>query len=210
MIEHEEAGDARVLWLAMVQRLMGRAAHDVRDSLNGVAVNIEVVRSRAAREGALASTVAQYADAAGQQLERLTSLLDALLAVARPERDPVNVAVALRRVATLCSASMSADDAAVVVESGLADEATTSLPGEVVRLALAAPMLDAVHGEGHPASPVRCGMRVGPTDVTVTMAAEGRHVAMPAEVADVVRHAGIRWNEEGQDAGKLSLAFPRA
>ena len=44
-----EAGDAHVLWLAVVQRLMGRASHDVKDSLNGVAVNLEVIRSRAAR-----------------------------------------------------------------------------------------------------------------------------------------------------------------
>ena len=52
MSERPEAGDARVLWLAMVQRLMGRAAHDVKDSLNGVAVNLEVIRSRAARADA--------------------------------------------------------------------------------------------------------------------------------------------------------------
>jgi signal transduction histidine kinase len=194
----------------MVQRLMGRAAHDVKDCLNGVAVNLEVVRSRAAREGALASSVAPYADAAGQQLERLTSLLDALLAVARPERDPVNVGVALRRVATLCTASTSADDAEVVVESDPAEDAITALPGEVVRLALAAPMLEAVRGDGGPASPVRCATRVAASEVIVTMAADGRRVAMPAEVADVVRTAGVRWADDGLDAGTLSLAFPRA
>ena len=210
MSERPEAGDARVLWLAMVRRLMGRAAHDVKDSLNGVAVNLEVVRSRAAREGAPASAVAPFADAAGQQLERLTSLLDALLAVARPERDPVNVAVALRRVATLCAASTSADEAGVVVDDEPAEDATTALAGEVVRLALAAPLLDAVLGDGHPASTVRCSMRVVPAEVVVTMAAEGRRVAMPREVAGVVRAAGIRWTDGRKDQGALSLAFPRA
>jgi signal transduction histidine kinase len=209
MSERPAAGDARVLWLARVQRLMGRAAHDVKDSLNGVAVNLEVVRSRAARDGAPASAVAPFADAAGQQLERLTSLLDALLAVARPERDPVNVAVALRRVATLCTASTSADDAGVVVEEP-AEDATTALAGEVVRLALAAPLLDAVLGNGHPASTVRCSMHVVPAEVVVTMAAEGRRVAMPPEVAEVVRAAGIRWTDGTKDQGALSLAFPRA
>ena len=209
MSEHRESADARVLWLAMVQRLMGRAAHDVKDSLNGVAVNLEVVRSRAAREGAPASSVAPYADAAGQQLERLTSLLDALLAVARPERDPVNVGVALRRVATLCTASTSADDAKVVVENGLIDDAITDLPGEVVRLALAAPMLEAVRGGGQPASPVRCAMRVVAGEVLVTMAADGRRVTMPSAVADVVRGAGVRWTDGDRDSGALSLAFPR-
>lgn len=210
MIEQQEAGDARVLWLSMVQRLIGRASHDVKDSLNGVAVNLEVIRSRAEREGALASAVAPFADAAGQQLERLTSLLDALLAVARQERDPVNVGVALRRVATLCTASTSADDAKVVVDEDLADEAITALPGEVVRLALAAPMLEAVHGDGRPPSLVRCAIEVTPAEVFVTIAAEGRQVTMPTAVAGVVRGAGVRWTDGEQDQGALSLAFPRS
>jgi signal transduction histidine kinase len=208
-MEDRGAGDARVLWLAMVQRLMGRAAHDVRDSLNGVAVNLEVVRSRAARDGAPASVVAPYADAAGQQLERLTSLLDALLAVARPERDPVNVGVALHRVATLCAASTSADDATVVVQDDPPDDAITRLPGEVVRLALSAPLLQAVRGDGHPATPVRCAMRVAGAEVHVTMSADGRRVTMPAEVADVVRQGGVRWTDGEPETGALSLVFPR-
>ena len=210
MIEQQEAADARVLWLAMVQRLMGRAAHDVKDSLNGVAVNLEVIRSRAARDGVPASAVAPFADAAGQQLERLTTLLDALLAVARPERDPVDVGVALRRVAMLCAASGSASDAGVLVEGVPADDAMTGLPGEVVRLALAAPLLDAVHGEGQPASPVRCALRVAPAEVFVTITADGRRVAMPPAVGEVARNAGVRWTDGEQDKDALSLAFPRA
>jgi signal transduction histidine kinase len=205
-----EAEDAHVLWLAVVQRLMGRAAHDVKDSLNGVAVNLEVIRSRAAREGTAASSIAPFAEAAGQQLERLTSLLEALLAVARPERDPVNVGVALRRVATLCAASSSADDATVEVEELPADDAVTRLPGAVVRLALAAPLLDAVHGGANGSSPVRCALRLLPQEVVVRLTAEGRTLVMPAEVAQVVKDAGVRWSEGEQERGVLSLAFPRA
>lgn len=210
MLEGREAGDVRVLWLAMVQRLMGRAAHDVKDSLNGVAVNLEVIRSRASREGAPASSVASFADAAGQQLERLTSLLDALLAVARPEREPVDVGVALRRVAMLCTASSSADDAKVVVDDLPADNATTILPGEVVRLAIAAPLLEAVHREAGAASLVRCVLMLAPNEVLVSMTADGRPVAMPAAVAEVVREAGVRWTDGTRDNGAISLAFPRA
>jgi len=208
MTEVRVTGDARVLWLAMVQRLMGRAAHDVKDSLNGVAVNLEVIRSRASREGAPAASIAQFADAAGQQLERLTSLLDALLAVARPEREPVDVGSALRRVATLCAASASAEDAKVVVEDLPADDATTRLPGEIVRLALAAPLLEAVQAGTQPPLPVRCALLLAPDEVVVSMAVDGRSVEMPAAVADVVRDAGIRWTN-GADNGAFSLAFPR-
>lgn len=210
MTEGTEAGDARVLWLGVVQRLMGRAAHDVKDSLNGVAVNLEVIRSRAAREGVPAASIAPFAEAAGQQLERLTSLLEALLAVARPERDPVNVGVALRRVATLCAASASADDAKVMVDELPADDAVTRLPAAAVRLALAAPLLEAVHGGANGASSVRCSLRLAPEEVIVSFAAEGRTLLMPAEVTQVVQDAGIRWTEGVQEQGVLSLAFPRA
>jgi len=202
------AGDARVLWLAMVQRLMGRASHDVKDALNGVAVNLEVIRSRAEREGTPASAVASFAGAAGQQLERLSSLLEALLAVARPERDPVDVAVALRRVATLCAASGSAGGR-VEVDSDRAEDAITRLSGEVVRLALAAPMFEAVSAGGDAAT-VHCTLRVEPTEVQVRMAANAGRVLMPTDVADVLRDAGIRWTNEENDSSVLSLAFPRA
>jgi signal transduction histidine kinase len=194
----------------MVQRLMGRAAHDVKDALNGVSVNLEVIRSRAARDGVAARTVAPFAESAGQQLERLTSLLDALLAVARPEREPVDVGVALRRVATLCAAAASAEDAPVLVDDLPAADAMTRLPGEVVRLALAAPLLDAVQADAKPASPVRCALLLAPHEVVVSMTADGRRVAMPAAVAEVLQDAGIRWTFGAQDNGALSLAFPRA
>jgi signal transduction histidine kinase len=210
MTEGRMAGDASVFWLAMVQQLMGRAAHDVKDSLNGVAVNLEVIRSRASKAGAPAASIAPFAEAAGQQLERLTSLLDALLAVARPEREPVDVGVALRRVATLCSASSSADDAKVEVDDLPADDATTGLSGEIVRLALAAPLLDAVHAGAAPGSPVRCSLVLAPGEVVVSMTTmDGRRVAMPAAVAGVVKDAGIRWTDGAQHNGAFSLAFPR-
>src|SRR3954471_4162858 len=86
------------LWLATLQRALGRASHDVKDSLNGVSVNLEVVRSRAARPDAPASAVAPFAEAAGQQLDRLTTLIEAVLALGRSERDPADVALTLRRV----------------------------------------------------------------------------------------------------------------
>jgi hypothetical protein len=43
--------DVERLWLAALQRAIGRASHDVKDSLNGVSVNLEVIRSRAGASG---------------------------------------------------------------------------------------------------------------------------------------------------------------
>src|SRR5947209_6465117 len=102
--------EASALWLAALQRAMGRSSHDVKDALNGVSVNLEVIRSRSRRPDAPASALTQFADASAQQLERLTSLIDAVLALGRIEREPVDVGITLRRVAALCGASSTASD----------------------------------------------------------------------------------------------------
>src|SRR5215212_12209304 len=113
------AADVGVLWSAALQRALARAAHDVKDALNGVSVNLEVIRSRAARAEAPASAVAPFADAATHQLERLTALLEAVLALGRSEREPADVGITLRRIAALCSASSTAADGQVIVRDGV-------------------------------------------------------------------------------------------
>ena len=143
--------------------------------------------------------------------------MDAVLALGRVEREPADVIVTLRRVATICGASASFADALVIVEVDDLESAGTSVPGDAVRLALAAPLLDLVVGEGRAerASPVRCGVRAGVGTTTVTLAAEGRRAAMPDWAEQAVRAAGVRWvvNERGGETSRtndLSLEFPRA
>lgn len=200
--------DAGVLWLAALQRALGRASHDVKDALNGVSVNLEVVRSRAARPDAPASAVASFADAAVQQLERLSSLLDAVLALGRAEHDPADVGITLRRVAALCGASSVASDSGVIVRDNLDGGALTRVPGDAVRLALAAPLLDAVVGDkgGPRPTDVACDLSGQPDGFVVRMRAD-RTIRMPADVAETLRAAGVRWTEASND---LSLVFPRA
>jgi hypothetical protein len=201
------SADAGVLWLAALQRALGRAAHDVKDALNGVSVNLEVVRSRASRADAPASAVAPFAEAAAQQLERLTTLLDAVLALGRSERAPADVGITLRRVAAVCSASNASADARVTVRDGRIDDARTTVPGDAVRLALAMPLLDAVVGrKGETREAVVCELEGDGEAVVVRLLAD-RPILMPADAADVLRAAGVRWTESAND---LSLIFPRA
>jgi signal transduction histidine kinase len=211
------AEDVAVLWLATLQRAMSRASHDVKDALNGVSVNLEVIRSRSARPDAPAAAVAAFADASAHQLERLTSLMEAILALGRAERQPADVVVTLRRLAALCGASASSADAEVLVEQGDVDSAATTVPGDAVRLALAAPLLELVAGSDRlaRATPVRCVVRTVDEGTAVTIGASGRRAAMPEAVAEAVRAAGVRWSEAGQGPGAngpddLSLVFPRA
>lgn len=199
--------DAGVLWLAALQRALARAAHDVKDALNGISVNLEVVRTRAARPDAPASAVAPYADAAAQQLERLTGLLDAVLALGRSERAPADVGITLRRIAALCSASNASSDARVTVREAFVGDARTSVAVDAVRLALTAPLLDAVAGRrGEARDAVVCEL-MGDADALVVRVAGDRPIRMPADVAETLRAAGVRWTESPND---LSVVFPRA
>lgn len=213
MTEAESKDAASALWLATLQRAIGRAAHDVKDALNGVSVNLEVVRSRAGRPDAPASAVAPFAEAASQQLERLNGLLDAVLALGRAEREPADVAVALRKVASICGASASAQDAAVTVEERIGPSGhagtRTSVRGDVVRLALAEPLLALVASGGgtERASPVLCVLEPDEDAIVVTMQADGRRAQLSDAVGEVSREAGIRVRGNSQG---LSLAFPRA
>jgi len=199
--------DAGVLWPAALQRALARAAHDVKDALNGVSVNLEVVRSRAGRPDAPASAVAPFAEAAAQQLERLTALLDAVLALGRSERGPADVGVTLRRVAALCSASNASSDARVTVRDALVGDAHTSVATDAVRLALIAPLLDAVASRrGESREAVVCEL-TGDGDALVVRLLADRPVPMPADAVDVLRAAGVRWTASAHD---LSVVFPRA
>lgn len=211
------AEEVEVLWLTTLQHALARASHDVKDALNGVSVNVEVIRGRAARPGVPASAVAQFAEAAGHQVERLTMLTDAVLALGRAEREPADVAVTMQRVATVCGASSSSADADVVVELVDVESATTSVRGSAVRLALAAPLLELVRGANRMgrATTVRCEVRASAGGTVVTIGAAGRRAAMPESVADAVRAAGVRWSGgehgvAGAGTDDLSLEFPRA
>ena len=209
--------DVARLWLATLQRALGRASHDLRDALNGVSVNLEVIRGRAANPGTPAAAVAPFAEASAQQLERLTSLLEAVLALGRAERQPADVSAILRRVVAVCGASSSSTDAEVQVELGDVDSAATSVHGDAVRLALTAPLLELATGSDRRArpSPVRCVLRARDGAMVVSIAAAGRRASMPDAVGAALRAAGVRWSEGGAGTLEpgtidLSLVFPRA
>lgn len=51
-----------------------RLAHDLRNALNGVAVNLEVARTRAARAGTDPAALLPFLDTAAQQLDAATRL----------------------------------------------------------------------------------------------------------------------------------------
>lgn len=96
-------------WLGALQRLAGRVAHEIRNPLNAVAVNLEVVRSRCERGTVEPPAVLPFATAAAGALERASRLIDALLALARPARSDL---------ATLAGPVITLYDALATAEGG--------------------------------------------------------------------------------------------
>jgi len=74
----EDTAKAKPDALEIVREITRRAGHEIRNALSGVAVNVEVVKSRAAR-GDGADALAPFADRAALQVGVASALTDGLL-----------------------------------------------------------------------------------------------------------------------------------
>lgn len=214
------------LWLATQHQVAGRVAHEIKNTLNGVAVNLEVVRSRLARAAAGESGSAPaykgpgqasiaFAETASGEFERASAQVEALLALVRPVRAPADVAHVAAQLAALLGLAAARDGGHLVVEGTDDGGARTSVHGDVVRVVVAQAMLAALH-EGV-ACEVRCAvsMATGPRDAgprltitrtTGTGTAPQGAVALPHDVTRVAAEAGI--DALPIDDHGLILAFP--
>jgi hypothetical protein len=76
----DDPARAKAAALEIVREIVRRAGHEIRNALSGVAVNVEVVRSRVAREGS-ATEIASFAERAGAQIGDATALTNGLLSL---------------------------------------------------------------------------------------------------------------------------------
>jgi hypothetical protein len=204
-------------WLALQQEIAGRAAHEIRNVLNGVAVNLEVVRARSSRGGSDVSAVASFAASAAERLEGVTTLTESLLALARAPRQPVDVVGVLRSLAPLVGAGVRP----VQVVPPSHGDASVRVPGEAARLLLAAGLLAATRArsapgaagaagaagssEGEEEGPLRCAVLVE-HDGNVRVRWEATDPAdFPPDVALLAAEAGVRL-DSGPDG--FELTFP--
>ena len=171
------------LWLETLERLATRAAHPVRNALNGAALNTEVVRSRAMRE-VPAAPLASFAEAASGQVEHAAAGIAALLSFLRPESAPVDAMAIARRVATLLREPSGGGTVIDVDALGAAPVAGSS---DVARLVIVRTLLDCVPREAR----VRCGIR---DDAAIFLTLHGDAVIdtpWDAPLADLARESGI-------------------
>jgi hypothetical protein len=135
-----DRGSPAGLWAEALHALANHVAHDFRNTLNGVAVNLEVVRARSAR-GADSAAIAPFAATAAAQFEVATAGAEALLGFARPEPAPADVAAGVARVSRL--AGLRGEDRVRVTDES-DGRARTTAPVELVRAAVARSVLAAL------------------------------------------------------------------
>ncbi len=197
-----EAGDVERLWLAELQAIADGVGHELRNALNGVSVNLEVVRSRSAREGAAAATLGSFAEAAATQLELVIAMTEALVALSRPLRSAPSVARVADQVAALLRPAVAAKGRTVVLS--VEGEGATSVAPDVVRLLVGGVLRRAVAslGEGRE---LRC--RVRPSDgVELYVATSGTRLPrLDDELQRVADAYAVRAVASG-DA--ITLTFP--
>ena len=193
------AAAGAALWLHALGDTADAGAHHLKNLLNGVAVNLEVARSRSAR-GADAASIAPFAATAAERFEAASAVAEALLALVRPEPAPANVSGVASRVALLLG---GADDRATVLlsDGGGAGEAVTSVSPEVVRAAVARALLAATGEPGEVTCETRCA-----GDILLRVArADGVAVPLDPALERSLADHGVR---TASPPGALELAFP--
>ncbi len=190
---------AAELWLELLQQVAGRSAHELKGALNGVAVNLEVVRSRAEHPDAPASRVASFAESASGQLEAVIRMTEALLVLSRPARGAANVVRTVRALGALLAPAAEVAGKRLTLQLPADGTGTTAADPHVVRALLASAMLAAA--DGH--ATVALG---GPGALTCTLTRhDGGIAALDPRVADLASAAGVQLR---QDGSALTLSFP--
>jgi signal transduction histidine kinase len=193
--------DAR--WLDALNRISGRAAHELKGALNGVSVNVEVVRSRCEKPDVAASALRTFATAASGQLDAVIEMTDALLGLARTSGAPTDVAQAVRRIVALLGPAARAEGKEVEVDSALDLLGTTTASGTAVRLAVGEALLAALDR----ATRVRC-VAHGKGDARPLRieSAEGEAFAIDDAITTLVGGEGIHIEAE---SSAMVISFPR-
>ena len=187
------------LWLATLQEVASRAAHELRDALNGVSLDLEVVRSRTARPETTAGSLVPFVSAATQQLEVLASRAEALVYLSRtPRNGRSDTALVLRHLAALLVPAAKADQVPLSV-SGTDRPAETGAPELVVRTALASGLLALIKEGGG-----ECRLD-GQHEAVVRFSHESAGVGLDKDVLAVLATQGVR--SKNTDTS-LTLTFP--
>jgi hypothetical protein len=194
--------DLDKLWLATCQDIINRGAHEVKDVLNGVSLNLEVIRSRVVNPQASRNGLDLFAMTAAEQLELLSARTEAVLFLARPAREPADVAVTLKHLASLMVPATRADGGSLSVE-GCWTSAPTTAGAQATRLALAAALLALTKTGGNS----RCSLE-SHAETVVRFSHESAGVSMDPTIVSAIAGQGIGHERSGSDLLLVFQALP--
>jgi hypothetical protein len=187
------------LWLSTLEEVINRGAHEVKDVLNGVSLNLEVIRSRAASATPRVDGLDLFAMTAAEQLELLSARIEAVLFLARPAREPADVGVILKHLAALLVPATKADGGSLTVD-GYWAPAPTKAPAQTTRLALASALLGLTRSGGSS----RCKVEAG-EEILVRFSHESAgRCSMDPGIVSTITEQGIRHTGSDND---LLLVF---
>lgn len=195
-----DTGHISELWLTMLQRLADRTAHEIRNALNGVAVNLEVVRSRSER-GADVEALTPFAASAAAELERVTAQTEALVSLARPSSSRLDVGLLLGRMRALLGSA--GDSPPLALELPPASGRAETTAGDAARAVLAAALLAAVERGGA----VRCRVATNAGATVYIECEAGGPLSLADDVGTAVESAGVTTRPT---ANGITISFPPA
>lgn len=194
---------AELLWLETLQLVAARTAHELKGALNGVSVNLEVVRGRATHPELPATAVARFATSAATQLDQVIEMNEALLALARRAREPVDVAATLRQLAALLVPGAQAGGTTVSVAAAAeAVAAGSTAPAPLQRALLGQLLLAVIEAGGGTVH-----LRSADGAVVVETVASREAVVLGDRILAAAADAGIGIATEGL---AFTLTFPGA
>lgn len=189
-------------WLGRLDELGRPAGHELRNALNGIAVNLEVIRSRSARIGHAAEGLTPFAEAAVEQVELLSGLLDVVLSLMRAQPEPVDLAQLLQRLGLLLDAIARGRGGSVAVTTPDAVvPMVTGAAGGGARLMVLTLLLEAFD----PTAELSCELAAA-TQPTLRVRRSGSPLPPPPE--GLVSLAALAGASAASDAGGWVVVFP--
>lgn len=202
MTKKRVSSDASAVWLKAHQEIVDRGAHELRNSLNAVAVNLEVVRSRLGRKPADLAAVAPFAETASTAMDGLSTLAEAFLTLARPARQPADVGSMLSAIFAVLEPVARRDDDELCFRAPAPGDGITSARADVTRLVLAVVALEALR---EPAT-VHCVVEPVEGETFLLRFIGWFPIQLPDAIVQLARGADILF-QQGRGDG-VTLTFP--
>ena len=193
------------LWQEAFREFAAHARHEFRGAMNGVEVNMEVVRSRTAAGKFDHQALAPFLEAANDQLKEVQVRGESMhffLRVHLGQVQEPDVALTLKHLATILVPAAKGEGATLEV-TGYDTSAPTSAPAKAVALALASGLLALIKEGGSGTCQVKGGLE----PVVRFSHQSASACSLGPVVTSTIAAEGIRVQE---DDGELTLVFPKS